>query len=158
MGWIIKLVLLSLLCLVLTSVLVISLNNKQIPASLFNNQEISSPSDWVKNDQIKVYKDKVILEVKKATWASFTDTNSMDPLFDKDSNALEIVPEKEEDVNVGDIVAYQTAYGVIVHRVVEKGEDEDGVYFLVKGDNNQIKDPFKVRFSDIKGVVIAIIY
>ena len=51
-GWKFKVGLLILL-LVIFSVGVISLTEKQIPASFFAAQEIYSPSDWVKEEQIK---------------------------------------------------------------------------------------------------------
>lgn len=138
--------------------MIVSLTDKQIPASFLGTKEISSPSDWVKEDQIKVYEDKVVLEINNTIWASFTNTNSMDPFLDEDSHALEIIPQDENEINIGDIISYQTAYGVVIHRVIEKDVDEKGMYYLVKGDNNLFKDPFKVRFDEIKGVVVAIIY
>jgi hypothetical protein len=144
--------------LIVFSTMIVSLTDKQIPASFLGTKEISSPSDWVKEDQIKVYEDKVVLNIKDALWASFTNTNSMDPFLDEDSHALEIIPENENEINIGDIISYQTAYGVVIHRVIEKDVDDKGMYYLVKGDNNLFKDPFKVRFDEIKGVVVAIIY
>jgi len=136
----------------------LSLGEKHIPVSFFSSQEIQSPSDWINEKQIKVYQNKVILDLKNPSWASFTDTNSMDPFLDENSNAIEIKPSSPEQINPGDIISYKTKYGIVVHRVIEKGEDEKGIYYLVKGDNNQFRDPFKVRFSDIKGVIVAIIY
>jgi hypothetical protein len=44
-----------------------------------------------------------------------------------------------------------------VHRVIDKGIDEKGVYFVTKGDNNSVVDG-KVRFKDIEYVTIAIIW
>ena len=43
-------------------------------------------------------------------WSVFTDTNSMDPVIDSTSNAIEIIPKQAEDIHVGDIVAYQSKY------------------------------------------------
>jgi len=91
----------------------------------------------------------------------------MDPLLDEDSHAIEISPATPEQINVGDIISYQTEMGVIIRRVVENrgdeedgenGEDGEGIYYIVKGDNNKFHDPFKVRFADVVGVVVAIIY
>ena len=158
MGWIFKTVVLSCIALIFVSLSVITFSDKQIPASFFGTYELSSPSDWIKQDQIKVYHDKVILNVSGTKWARFTDTNSMDPLLDKESHALEIIPDNPEEINVGDVIAYQSSYGVIVHRVIERGEDVNGFYYIVKGDNNKFKDPFKVRFDSIRGVVVAVIY
>ncbi|MBN1157149.1 signal peptidase I [Candidatus Woesearchaeota archaeon] len=122
--------------------------------------EIDSPSDWITEDQIRVYDDRVIIDIENPEWARFTDTNSMDPVFDYGSNAIEIVPEKPEQIHVGDIVSYKSKYasGTIIHRVIEIGNDEDGWYARMKGDNNPIEDPEKIRFGQIQRVVVAIIY
>ena len=151
------LIILSLL-LIIFSIGVISLADKQIPANFFGGEELFSPSDWVKENQIKVYKDKITLEIEDASWASFTDTNSMDPFIDETSHAIEILPDDADEINVGDVISYQNSYGIIIHRVIEKSRDEEGIYFLVKGDNNNFQDPFKVRFSQVKGVVVAVVY
>lgn len=121
-------------------------------------KELSSPGDWVKEEQIKVYQDKVILNVPNAIWSSFTDTNSMDPFIDIDSNAIELKPDSPDSIEIGDVISYHSPYGVLIHRVVEKGEDEDGAYYIAKGDNNTLSDPSKVRFEDVEGVVVAVIY
>ncbi|MFH1400405.1 MAG: signal peptidase I [Nanoarchaeota archaeon] len=123
-------------------------------------KDVPSPSDWIKEKDIAVYSDRVVLSIKDVQWATFTDTNSMDPVIDAGSNALEVIPSSEDDIHVGDIVAYKSDYstGTIIHRVVYKGNDEDGTYFVLKGDNNPINDPGKIRFSQIKRVLVAVIY
>lgn len=124
------------------------------------NKEKPSPQNWIKMNQIKVYDNQVILEIKNPEWAMFTDTNSMDPVLDSESNAIEIIPKSESDIEVGDIVAYQSKYkeGTVTHRVIEKNTDKEGTYFKIKGDNNQDADPGKIRFEQIKRVVVAVIY
>jgi len=149
-----KFLIVAILTITFLSVTVISFADKQSTAS----QQIQTPSDWVKEDQIKVYPNQIILNIQDATWAKFTDTHSMDPVLDKTTNALEIKPSSPNDIHLGDIIAYSSADGIIIHRVIEKNIDNNGIYFLVKGDNNPTQDPVKVRFKDIEGVVIAIIY
>jgi signal peptidase I len=123
-------------------------------------KEISSPGDWVKEDQIHVYDSYIVLDIQNATWARFTDTNSMDPLIDDTSNGIELVPSSEDDIQIGDIIAYESEHssGTIIHRVVEKSSDDKGVYFIAKGDNNDNPDPGKIRFNQIKRVLIGVIY
>lgn len=134
-------------------------SDNNIVKSDYNNEK-SSPSDHVKESQIHVLKDKIILDIKDASWARFTDTNSMDPMIDAGSNSIELKPKTTEDVKVGDIISYHSEYadGLIIHRVVEVGEDRDGWYVRVKGDNLEQKDPGKIRFSQIEGVLVGIIY
>jgi len=122
--------------------------------------EVPSPNDWVKEDQIKVYSSQVILDVKDAQWATFTDTHSMEPVISARANAIEIVPKSADEIKVGDIISYQSEYadGTIIHRVIEKNTDANGAYFILKGDNNPSQDPGKIRFSQVKRVVVAIVY
>jgi signal peptidase I len=127
-------------------------------SSMFGGKELHSPSDWVQEEQIKVYPNQIILDIKGATWAGFTNTNSMDPFIDETSNAIEIIPGDPDAIEIGDVISYQTNYGVVIHRVIQKGRDRKGVFYIVQGDNNSFRDPFKVRYEDVKGVVVAVIY
>ena len=151
-------IVLLFLFLVMITFTILSTSNQQIPAALLGGQEQPSPTDWVSEKQIKVYPDRVILDVPHALWAGFTNTNSMDPLLDEQSNALEIKPDSGEQIQVGDVIAYKTNLGVIIHRVIEKNLDSEGIYYTVKGDNSTFADPVKVRFADVQGVVVAVIY
>jgi hypothetical protein len=119
-----------------------------------------SPADRIAEDNIAVYKDRVVLDIQNAQWATFTDTHSMEPVLVQGANALELVPHSADEIKVGDIVSYQSdlAEGTIIHRVIYKGQDEQGTYFIMKGDNLPTSDPGRVRFSQIERVVVGIIY
>lgn len=129
-------------------------------SSLKMAPERLSPADRVSENQIHVYNDKVILDIPQASWASFTDSNSMDPFLDKGTNSIEITPESPQSIHVGDIISYQSkaTNDLIVHRVISKSVDEKGVFFLVKGDNNPSIDPQKIRFEEIHGILVGVIY
>jgi signal peptidase I len=122
--------------------------------------EVASPSKWITEDKIGVYSQKVILDVEDPQWAMFTDTHSMEPVISSRSYAIEVVPKSADEINVGDILSYNSDYadGTIIHRVIEKGTDSDGTYFILKGDNNPSADPGRIRFSQVQRVVVAIIY
>ncbi|MEK6943613.1 MAG: hypothetical protein AABX00_06125 [Nanoarchaeota archaeon] len=124
------------------------------------DNDIPSPQSRIKVEDISVYDNEIVLKVKNPQWAIFTDTNSMDPVIDSNSKAIEVVPNSPEDIHVGDIVAYRSKYvdGVVAHRVIETGYDSSGWYARLKGDNNPNADPEKVRMSQVKGIVAAIIY
>jgi len=139
---------------------------------LSNSPELLSPSDTIKEDQIRVYKNGVavhltnndddwlvILDLDDPSWSRFLDTNSMDPVLDKEANAIRIKPSCPDGISVGDIISYeQPPYGIIIHRVVHKDVDEQGPYFVLKGDNNPTSDPGKVRCDQIKGKLVGIFY
>lgn len=124
------------------------------------SKELHSPQEWVKKEQIFVYEDEVVIKVNNSYWVTFTDTNSMDPVIDSTTKAIQIMPKSEDNIHVGDIVAYKSSYKdkLITHRVVDIGYDANGWYARLKGDNNEHIDPEKVRFEQIKLVVVAIIY
>ena len=126
----------------------------------FTAREINSPHDHIKKDQIHVYSDRVVIDIENPMWAEFTDTNSMDPLFDETSNSVEIKPKTIMDLHVGDVVAYKPKnfQGLVIHRITEIGLDNDGWYCLAKGDNLSSVDPEKIRFEQVHSVLVAIIY
>lgn len=132
----------------------------QKPIDDTTTDEIPSPNDWINENQILVYNSQVVLDLKNAEWATFTDTHSMEPVLSSRANAIEVRPKTADDIKVGDIVSYKSEYaeGTIIHRVIEKNEDEQGVYFILKGDNNPTQDPGKIRFEQIQRVVVAIVY
>ncbi|MFH1650268.1 MAG: signal peptidase I [Candidatus Woesearchaeota archaeon] len=132
------------------------------PADQTVLMEKPSPGNWVPETAIKVGNDHVVIDLtgRDVQWSTFTDTNSMDPVLDAGSNGIEVKPNNADEIDIGDIVAYKSEYseGIIIHRVVEKSYDRDGVYFTLKGDNNPRADPGKVRFEQIQRVLVAIIY
>ncbi len=131
-----------------------------LDVSSVEDREKPSPGDWIKKDQIKVYKDKIVIELPNAEWAEFTDTNSMDPFFDSESNSIELKPQSASQLRIGDIISYNTSLSdnIIVHRIVEINADSDGWYVIAKGDNNARPDPEKIRFDQVQGVLVAVLY
>ena len=128
------------------------------PLTLFSlPADQASPRDRIAEEDIHVFADRVVIDIEDPVWATFTDTNSMDPVIDTGANAIEIIPKTPEEIQAGDIIAYTSGNISIIHRVVEVGNDGQW-YAITKGDNNPTTDPGKVRFSQIKRVVVAIIY
>jgi len=122
--------------------------------------ERAGPQDRISEDNIAVLPERVVISIQGAQWSTFTDTNSMDPVIDKGANAIQVVPQNPAELQVGDIVSYEPVLipGIVIHRIVEISSDEKGWYARTKGDNNSDVDPGKVRFSQIRRVVVAIIY
>ena len=152
---------LAIICAVLLGWLshsVASSISSEMPYSFTSAQERISPSNHIKEKQIEVYDNFAVIQVDNLFWAKFSDTNSMDPLIDKDTNSLEIKPKSTDEIRVGDIISYSFYDITIIHRVIRIGEDEFGWYAVAKGDNNPEPDPEEVRFSQVNGVVIGILY
>ena len=132
----------------------------KIPTIIFNAKEQLSPEDHIKEKDIHVYDDRVVIDIVNPFWASFTDTNSMDPIIDEHANSIQIIPKNLEEVHLGDIISYKSDFssGVIIHRVVFIGQDEEGTYYYLKGDNNIMRDPGRVRFNQLRRITVGIIY
>jgi hypothetical protein len=150
---------------VIANVDITHMKKSEIPAAILNSfttrsYEEASPSDHITENKIHVYSDKIVIDVANASWASFADTNSMDPTLDTGANSIEVEPQNQDEIKVGDIISFSTDYtaGIVIHRVVSIGYDEQGAYYITKGDNNPTADPGMRRFSDIRGIVIGIIY
>ena len=137
--------------------LVPALLNNEIPFSVAVWWNSDAPGDWIDENQVKVYSDKIVIDIDGASLSKYADSGSMKPVLDRQSNGIRIVPKTENDIKVGDIVSYKNGNELIVHRVVEKSVDEEGVYFILKGDNNNYSDG-KVRFKDIKYVTIGVLW
>ena len=124
----------------------------------FSPSEISvgAPSDFIKGDDIEVFPDKVIINIGGAKISSYDSTGSMLPTLNEKSNGIVVIPSDESEINVGDIVSYEKEGFVVVHRVVAKGIDGKGIYFIVKGDNSPATET--IRFGDIRYELSGIIY
>ncbi len=122
--------------------------------------ERASPSNWIEQEQIHLYRDKVVIEMQDPQWAVFADSNSMDPFIDTGAHALQVVPQSEDDLAVGDVISFSRAgeSKVIIHRIYEIGHDQDGWFATTKGDNNYAIDEGKVRFSQIHRVLVGVLY
>ncbi|MFC1728120.1 hypothetical protein ACFLZ7_01485 [Nanoarchaeota archaeon] len=122
--------------------------------------EHNSPGDHIENNQIHVYKDRIVLDIQNAVWSEFADTNSMDPLLDIGANGIEIRPKTANQISVGDVISYESEEigGIVIHRVIEVSEDEEGWFAVVRGDNNPVNDPGKVRFEQVQGILVGVIY
>lgn len=144
-----------------SSFLLFSSSNTEMPLGIkiYSLFDKPSPANWVKESQISVYKDKIVISVPDAKISRYTPTKSMDPTLDSSANGIEIKPESPKQIHVGDIIAYQpkNENELIVHRVIKTGIDSQGWYCITKGDNANKADG-KIRFENIRYVTIAIIY
>ncbi len=133
--------------------------DKQLPLPFIGGNEKPSPGDWIKENQIKVYQNEILLKIPNATFAKYADTNSMDPLLDEQTNGIEISPVREQ-LKVGDVISYSSnrVDATLVHRITAVEQDKFGTYYIVQGDNNAFSDPEKVRFEQIEGVLVAVVY
>ncbi len=124
---------------------------------LYSGGEVHAPRDFISEDNITVYPDKIVLNIENYTLSRYSFSDSMVPVFDSNANGVEVKPQSPDELNIGDIITFHEGNKLIVHRIIKKGIDEEGLYFITKGDNNDIPDG-KVRFNEIESKLVAIIY
>lgn len=100
----------------------------------------------------------VRIDVKNVIAGIVAPTGSMEPILGTNTTVLEIIPGNPSDIFPGDIIIYELDGHRIIHRVISVGWDIQGWYAVTKGDNNSAPDPSPVRFPQVKGLVVAIIY
>jgi len=131
--------------------------NVEKPFSYNKDNNSFSPSDFIKESDIRIYSDRIIIYLDDARISRYAPTGSMLPILDSGANGIKITPLSENEVNVGDIITFRSGNDLIVHRVVEKGKDNQGTYFITKGDNNLVSDG-KIRFSSIESKTVGVLY
>ncbi len=143
----------------LSCMLVVAIGQKAEMPLAFGYWEngLEAPGNWISEQEIQIYDNAVVLNIEGASLSRYAPTGSMKPLLNENSNGIKIVPKSEQDISIGDIVTFEQNGEHIIHRVIEKGIDEKGVYFITKGDNNNVSDG-KIRFSQIKYVTIGMLW
>jgi signal peptidase I len=119
-----------------------------------------SPHNVIGINDIDVREDEVRIKMPWAIVYSIENTKSMDPVLDYGSYGLGISPQTADDLHIGDIVTYRSNYHEkpIIHRIIAVGMDTSGWYAKLKGDNNLLEDPGRIRFGQINRIVIAVLY
>ncbi len=124
---------------------------------IFGDKKVDSPSDFVNERDIEAYSDKVVINIENPILTRYDDSGSMLPLINENATGIGVKPRSENDIHIGDIITFERNGISIVHRIIEKNRDGQGIYFITKGDNNDADDG-KIRFEEIDYVLVGIIY
>ncbi len=124
------------------------------------------PSPRIAIDPLKIDVDALCkaLGIEGPTWfTTVANTNSMEPAIDADHYVLCSSTPKylsEQTIKPGDVIIYQATWvtGFIIHSVISGGTDKDGWYCEAQGWHNDSPDPQKIRLSDIKWVVLLVVW
>lgn len=125
--------------------------------SVFSSNERYSPSDFIARDEIGYGNGTILIEADNVVFSHYTNSESMSPLISETATGIGMRVDTPGDIQIGDVISFYRDEQVIVHRVVEKGEDKSGVYFITRGDNAN-SDDGKVYFTDVVSVLIGVVY
>ena len=109
--------------------------------------------------EIAVYIVLIILVLIAAQHLNVVVSGSMEPVMYRGdivvlekSNLLGLQEFNPAEVEVGDIVVYN---GPVIHRVIEKGQINSTTVYKIKGDNNDVADPYWVTENQITSRVLT---
>ena len=114
--------------------------------------------------EIAVYVVLIIVVLLVAQHLNVVVSGSMEPVMYRgdivvleQANLLGFHEFSPDDVKVGDIVVYNAAWheGPVIHRVINIAEINGSTVFEIKGDNNDVSDPYWVTKSQIKSRVLT---
>lgn len=148
----------------ITLIIALSLSGNLYLLTQRGNAEIKEkavfPSDFIKRgDIMKINENRWCVDLPNQTYMyAFSDTGSMLPVLHETHNSLGITLFSEKDIFVGDIIAFSSDEGEIVHRVIDIGYDDEGWYATTKGDALYYSDPQKIRFDKIMSKMVVIFY
>ena len=83
-------------------------------------------------------------------------SDSMNPEIYKGDAIIYKKIKNDDNIKIGDILVFKdkSSDRVIVHRLVEKNQKDNKLYYITRGDNNNTVDNLDLVIDDIKGVVI----
>ena len=114
--------------------------------------------------EIAIYVVLIIAVLIAAQHLNVVVSGSMEPVMYRgdivvleQANILGFHEFSPNDVEVGDIVVYNAAWheGPVIHRVINIAEINGSTVFEIKGDNNDVSDPYWVTKSQIKSRVLT---
>ena len=118
------------------------------------------------NREILSYVAIIIIGIILAQHMNVVVSGSMEPVFYRGdvvviekTNFLGIQEINPADIKVGDIVIYNAVWfpEPVIHRVIATGTATNGSqYYITKGDNNPIQDPYPVYDNQIVAKVATI--
>ena len=131
-----------------------------------NNMESNKKTESKLSREILSYAVVIILAVLLSAHLSVVVSGSMEPAFYRgDIVATENVNtygiqefNPYTDVHIGDVVVYDAMWysEPVIHRVIDIQQINGSTYYIIKGDNNNVQDPYPVSPSQIKSKVISL--
>ena len=115
--------------------------------------------------EIIIYALIIIVGLILAQHMNVVVSGSMEPVFFRGdivvvekTNFIGIHEFDPNNAQVGDIVVYRAEWfpNPVIHRIINVTEVNGSKYFVIKGDNNDIPDPYYVSPSQITERVVTI--
>ena len=107
--------------------------------------------------QVLIYITILVIGIIVAHQMNVVSSESMEPVLYKGD--IVVIDYNPSSVEVGDIVVYKAAWyenKLVIHRVVAKQSSNDTMYYILKGDNNEVQDPYPISRDQIISEVVKV--
>ena len=116
------------------------------------SQKIISPNTF------NLTEDSLTINFNNITFFNITGGSSMLPAIHNNSTQLYIILGNNL-LYIGDIVRFKYKEDIFMHhRIIDIRNDEEGIYYITRGDNNPLNDVIKIRKENITHKLIGILY
>lgn len=80
-------------------------------------------------------------------------SNSMHPKIDKGDAVIYKKVNNDKDIKVGDVLVFEAGDKVIIHRLIDKKEENGVIYYITQGDQNNAPDNVNTTINEVRGIV-----
>lgn len=81
--------------------------------------------------------------------------SSMEPSYPEGYIGFFLRNFDSQNIGIGSVISYEFNKTLwICHRVISKGIDDRGIFYIAKGDNNTVEDPLPARPEQVKGILV----
>ena len=162
--------LILLILMTLVAIILVILLNEQVNITGFVTKDLKEihPLDRIDDSNIKVYSNKIVIEGNFGKIGA-TGTSMLQVSPDGTTH-ITIKPTDPEEIIIGEIIIFKKPQAMvdngftsnlsttILHRVIDKGTDSEGIYYYTAGDSNKKVDGAKIRFENITKIVVGVIW
>ncbi len=120
------------------------------PAGYVSTEQLS-PGNYLNENQFYATKTNLLINQPNIQLTRYTNTNSMDPVLDENSNGIEL-PYTGQTLHPGDIISYEKNKTLYIHRIINITNDD----YTVKGDNTTTTET--IQKEQLRGILIGILY
>ena len=107
--------------------------------------------------EIMIYITILIIGIMVAHQLNVVSSDSMEPVLYKGDIVL--IDYNPSSIEVGDIIVYKATWfenKPVIHRIIAKQSSNDDIFYTIKGDINDIQDPYQISRNQIISKVVVI--
>ena len=119
---------------------------------------LSAPSTHIPFESIELYQNELRIKEPNLQYAQVR-SGSMSPVIPKGATIVEKKPNSPRDILIGDIISFYEPVSrqVVVHQVTDIYARKEGTYYATQGVANLREDPWKVPYTSVQGILVAVL-